>query len=114
MRDDTHPVDAAPKVAGVCQGHRVCIRFCVESTPMRREFKEAELLCTEATYGILEDFARLLTCTCQPAYADRHRTPDDLLDAMVWVLLCNGITADEITRATIEAEEEYYEEAEEE
>lgn len=114
MRDDTHPDAAATKRAGVGRVHTIRIQFCVESIPMGREFKEAELLCATSAYCTLEGFARLLACTGQPESADRPLTPDDLLDAMVWVLIGNGMTVDQITRAADEAEEEYGGEEEEE
>ncbi len=114
MRDDTHPDAAATKGAGMGQAHTIRIQFCVESIPMGREFKEAELLCATSAYGTLEDFARLLACTGQPESADQPLTLDDLLDVMIWALISNGMAPDQITRAADEAEEEYYMEAGEE
>ena len=113
MRDDTHPDDAAPLGAYVDQAHRVRVQFCAESHPYGDgNSKKQNYSAPQPPTASWRTSRHPGLCTrCQPENADRPLTPDDLLDAMVWVLICNGIAADQITRAADAAEEEYYGEA---
>lgn len=123
MRDDTHPVDAAPLGAYVDKAQRVRVQLCAATLRMEREFKvpevfctntayhikEAELLCDRDAYDIMDEFA-FHGLNSSEHSTGRLLTQNDLLEVMMWALICNGLTADQITSAAHTVEKKHYEE----